>query len=553
MRRGLLILLLVLIAVTLPLELPAVEPSTAVLEQCVERFQSEGTLDLGDAQLAAARLIPLLCERFEFQPAWTDRAMVEQLLDGVRGAASHGLDPNDYHLKAIESRLAGGDWQSTDPVAHTELELLLTDSLARLAFTLHFGKLDPEQLDPVWNLSREWSGADPVGLFEQTLRSGRIRELLEAAPPQYPFYGRLREALARYRMIEAAGGWPAVPDGDALKPGASDPRVPALRTRLEIEGDLAPAQAADPKLYDADVEAAVRRFQERSGLDPDGVLGKRTTAELNVPVSRRIEQLRASLERARWAFRDVEEDLLVVNIAGFKLHLFRDGEEVWGTRVQVGKPYASTPVFMAAMTHLVFNPTWMVPPGILNKEVLPAVRRDPSYLTKQNMSVVRADGSIVDPSTIDWSSRFPYSIRQEPGPGNSLGRVKFMFPNEYFVYLHDTPSKQLFDRAARAFSHGCIRVEDPLRLAELVLEDTEGWDRAAIDRAVESKQTTTVFLNEHLTVMLLYWTAEVTRHGTVLFSPDIYDRDHAVIVGLGHPFEYRPPRGLPDELRLRSP
>jgi murein L,D-transpeptidase YcbB/YkuD len=467
----------------------------------------------------------------------------------VRGSTSHGLDPADYHLQAISSRLAAGDWESADPVARGELELLLTDSLARLAFTLHFGKLDPEQLDPVWNLSREWGGADPVGVFEQALRSGRIRELLEAAPPQYPFYGRLREGLARYRTIEAAGGWPALVGGDALKPGASDPRVPALRQRLEIEGDLAPAQADQPELYDAAVEAAVRRFQERTGLDPDGVLGKRTVAELNVPVGRRIEQLRASLERARWVFRDVQEDLLLVDVAGFKLHLFRDGDEVWVTRVQVGKPYHSTPIFKAAMTHVVLNPTWTVPPGILKNEVLPAVRKDPAYLAAHNMSVVRSDGSIVAPSTVDWSGRFSYSIRQEPGPKNSLGRVKFMFPNEYFVYLHDTPSKSLFDRADRAFSHGCIRVEDPLRLAELVLAGSEGWDRAAIDRTVASGKTQSVFLNEHLTVMLLYWTAEVTRQGTVLFSEDIYDRDPRIIAGLNRPFEYRPPRGLPDELR----
>ena len=547
--RRLLPSMLVLITVAVPFELAAAEPSTAYLEQCVEHLQAEGTLDLGDSQLAASRLIPLLCERFEFRPAWTDRAMVDQLLEGIRSAAGHGLDPDDYHLEAISSRLAAGAWQSADPAARAELDLLLTDSLARLAFTLHFGKLDPEQLDPVWNLSREWNGADPVGLFESTLRSGRIREFLEASPPRYPFYARLREALAKYRAIEAAGGWPTVAEGETLKPGASDPRVPVLRRRLQIEGDLASTQAADPNRYDADVEAAVRRFQERTGLDPDGALGKRTTAELNLPVSHRIDQLRASLERARWVFRDVEEDLLLVDIAGFKLHLFRDGEEIWVTRVQVGKPYTSTPIFKAAMTHLVFNPTWTVPPGILTKEVLPAVRRDPSYLGAHNMSVVRSDGSVVDPSTVDWSGRFPYSIRQEPGPKNSLGRVKFMFPNEYFVYLHDTPSKQLFNRADRAFSHGCIRVEDPLRLAELVLAGTEGWDRAAIDRVVESQQTTTVFLQKHLTVMLLYFTAEVTRLGTVLFSEDIYERDGAVIAGLDHPFEYRPPRGLPDELR----
>lgn len=521
-----------------------------MLRQRVERFNAQGSLGLADARLAASRLIPLLYARLEFQPAWTTTAMVDELLTAVRSADSHGLDPRDYHLAAIEARLGGQGWPPADPAMRADLELLLTDSLARLAFTLHFGKLDPTRLDPVWNLSRSWEGSDPVALIEEALRSKRIWEFLAQAEPQMPAYDRLRDGLARYRAIAEAGGWPEVPSGETLEPGIRDGRVPVLRQRLEIAGDLAPGSAvADPALFDGALEAAVRRFQERHGLDDDGIVGKKTVEELNVPAGRRVDQLRASLERARWVFRDIEDSLLIVDIAGFKLHLFRNGKEIWTTRVQVGKPYSSTPVFKAAMTYLVFNPTWTVPPGIVKNEVVPAIRKDPGYLGRQNMTLLTSRGSVVDPGAIDWNAPFRYTVRQEPGPGNSLGRIKFMFPNEYFVYLHDTPSKRLFDRAERAFSHGCIRVEDPLKLAELVLAETPGWDRPAIERAVDAGKTTTVFLGEPLTVMLLYWTAEVTEHGTVLFSRDIYDRDRAVIEGLNAPFEFSPPRGLPDELR----
>jgi murein L,D-transpeptidase YcbB/YkuD len=203
------------------------------------------------------------------------------------------------------------------------------------------------------------------------------------------------------------------------------------------------------------------------------------------------------------------------------------------------------------MKYLVINPTWTIPPGILRNETLPSVRKDPDYLKKRNMNVITSSGTIVDPSTIDWNQPFRYSIRQEPGPHNALGRIKFIFPNEYFVYLHDTPSKGLFSRTERAFSHGCIRVQDPLLLAELLLHDADGWDRTAIDRTLESEKTTTVFLPEPLTVMLLYWTAEPAPDGSVIFSRDVYGRDAAIIKGLNRPFEFSPPQGLPEELRGR--
>ncbi|MGD8441352.1 MAG: L,D-transpeptidase family protein, partial [Holophagae bacterium] len=293
--------------------------------------------------------------------------------------------------------------------------------------------------------------------------------------------------------------------------------------------------------------AAVRSFQIRHGIDPDGKVGPRTVEELNVPVEARIDQLRASLERMRWVFRDLPEDFIVVDIAGFAAHLFRNREEVWKTRVQVGKPYHATPIFKDEMRYIEFNPTWTIPPGILRNETLPAIRKDPEFLALNDMTVVTSSGAVVDPSTIDWAATatggFPYMIRQEPGPKNALGRVKFMFPNQYMVYLHDTPSKGLFARFERAFSHGCIRTENPLELAELLLAD-QGWDRRRIDEVIESRRTTRVDLFEPITVMLLYWTAEVGEGGTVFFRKDIYNRDAAVIAGLAEPYRF----SLPDDL-----
>lgn len=522
--------------------------SQEVLRQAVERLEVEGAFDFGDTRLAATRLIPVLYERLGFQLAWTRSEMLEELLSAVRGAAGHGLDPRDYHLAAIESRLARGDWESVDPAVRVDLDLLLTDSLARLVFTLHFGKLNPTQLDPEWNLSRTFEGIDAVKLFEDVLRSGEIQQVVDQAAPQGAYYSRLLPALAEYRAIEAAGGWPIVEDGPALELDVVDSRVPTLRRRLVAVGDLDAGPEDSAERYDKTLEAAVIAFQTRHGIDSDGIVGTQTLGELNVPVEHRVDQLRASLERARWVFRDLVDDLLVVDIAGFELHLFRQGAEIWTTPVQVGLPYHSTPIFKSQMTYLVFNPTWTVPPGILRRETLPKVRKDPTYLATENMSVVAASGQLIDPDTLDLDGPFPYTIRQEPGPNNALGRVKFMFPNPYMVYLHDTPSKTLFGKASRAFSHGCIRAQDPLRLAEILLEASPEWDEAAIERTLASNKTTTVLLAEPLTVMLLYWTAEVSEDGTVVFKKDIYNRDAAVIRGLNDPFEFSPPHDLPEDL-----
>jgi len=516
----------------------AAGPATEVLRQRVEAIRADGGLEISSARIAAIRLVPLLYEERGFKLAWTRPGMVEALMSAIAAAPSHGLDPADYHVSTLTSLLSEAAGATDDLNLMVDLDLLLTDALARYAFTLHYGKLDPTHLDPVWNLSRVVGDVDQLRSFQEALDTGAVAAMLEEVAPKSPYYRNLRLALARYRAIADRGGWSEIPDGPTLAAGDRGVRVSALRGRLEATGDVAGFSSADPDLYDETVVEGVTRFQHRHGLDEDGKAGPKTLAALNIPVAARIDQIRANLERDRWVFRDLPNDFIIVNIAGYELTLIRGGAPVWRTRVQVGKKIHETPIFASEMTYLVLNPTWTVPPGILRNETLPAIRKDPGYLAQNNMVVVAADGSLEDPTTIDFNGDFPFMIRQEPGPSNALGRVKFMFPNPYFVYLHDTPSKSLFARSTRAFSHGCIRTENPLDLAELVLAGNASWDRARIDRVVESGVTTTVMLDNPLTVLLLYWTADVQPDGSVEFRDDIYGRDAKIIEGLDDAFEF---------------
>ncbi len=514
-----------------------------VLRERIEWLSSTPNPAVDGAPIAAVLLITKLYERRGYEPAWTDPAMVEELFGQVLASADHGLNPEDFHVLQLGARVNAGA-KANDPAYRTDTEILCLDALVRLAVTLHFGKLDPADLYPSWNFSRRLKTEDPVKTFNDVLNTKEIAAALEDASPDTLFYKWLRQALVQYRGIMAGGGWPTVADGEVLKVGSSGPRVAALRERLTITGDLTAPGPADPAVFDEGLETGVMHFQERHGIDPDGKVGPSSIEELNVPVEARINQIRSTLERVRWVFRDIPGDYLIVDIAGFHAFLVEEGEPIWSTRVQVGKPYHATPVFKDTMTYLDFNPTWTIPPGILRNETLPRIRKDPDYLSRNNMSVVTNAGKIVDPSTIDWAATatkgFPYMIRQEPGPQNALGRVKFMFPNKYMVYLHDTPSKGLFARTERAFSHGCIRTENPFDLATLLLDD-QGWDRARVDQVVASKKNTRVNLDEPITVMLLYWTAQSDAEGTVFFRRDVYDRDAPIIKGLDELYRVDPP------------
>jgi murein L,D-transpeptidase YcbB/YkuD len=520
-----------------------------VLRDRIDWLLSTHEATVEGAPIAAAALIDALYHRRNHEPAWNDPAMVKQLFDQVLRSVDHGLNPEDYHAQELGARLDPGS-RANDPVFRADTEILCTDAVARLAITLHFGKLDPAGLDPAWNFSREIERQDPIAYLNTVLDTKTVSLALDVHGPQVPLYRRFQTGLKEYRSIMAAGGWPTVSPGPVLEIGSKGSRVEELRQRLAVTGDFPGQQTGDPTVFDEGLETAVKHFQMRHGIDADGKAGPRTIEEMNISIETRVNQLRASLERMRWVFRDLPEKYLIVDIAGFHVYLIDNGEEIWEARVQVGKPYHATPVFKDMMRYLDFNPTWTIPPGILRRSTLPAIRKDPSYLQRSNMTVLTTSGQVVDPSTIDWATTtkgFPYMIRQEPGPDNALGRVKFMFPNTYMVYLHDTPSRGLFARSERTFSSGCIRVQNPFELAELLLDD-QGWDRARIDQVVASRKTTRVNLKEPMPVLLLYWTAEVEHDGAVHFRKDVYNRDAAIITGLDEPFRFSLPEGAREVL-----
>jgi murein L,D-transpeptidase YcbB/YkuD len=533
------------------------EPSIQqLLTGRVALIEAGETVTIADSEIASRILLPAIYRAHEYAPLWHNPRSVEQLLAAIRTSELDGLDPSDYNLQTLESLLQ----QRQDGVADNELagdlDLLLTDSLVRLGYHLGFGKVDPDALDPDWNMTRYIEDMDALVRQTDAIDTGNVDALLQSLRPQVPAYARLQAALAEYRELQAHGGWESVAPGETLKRGMSGERVAALRRRLLVTADIS-ADSSDPELFDASLEAGVRNFQVRHGLEDDGIVGKATLAALNVPVEQRIDQIRANLERARWVLHDLPETYILVDIAGFRVTYTRDGKIVWQTRAQVGRPYRKTPVFRANMTYLEVNPTWTVPPTILREDVLPAIKRDPAYLAEKNMQVIDYDGNPVDPESIDWQRytgrNFPYLIRQGPGPENALGRIKFMFPNRHIVYLHDTPSKSLFGKTTRAFSSGCIRIEDPYDLAGLLLEGDPEWDREKVIAEVDSLKTRTISLKQPVNVILFYWTTGFTTDGQVIFKQDIYRRDPAIIRGLNAGFKFRKGAIIKDYLHSGIP
>jgi len=354
-------------------------------------------------------------------------------------------------------------------------------------------------------------------------------------------YQRLETQLQKHRVLAAAGGWPEVPEGATIRPDAEDPRLATLVRRLLVSGDISDADMpVSTSEYNETLQNAVRRFQSRHGLEPDALVGRATLRALNVTIQQRIDQIRVNLERLRWHPDTGSQDLILVNIPAFKAYVIRNGEIVWTTNVIVGDSENKTPVLQSTLKAVVFNPTWTVPHSIASKELLPKIKQDPSFFSRGNYNLFDRSGDPVDPSSVDWSTveqrTFPFTLVQQPGPANQMGQVKFMMPNDYSVCMHDTPAKSLFASATRAFSHGCIRIEEPLGLAEVVLRG-QNWTRQQVDRQIKSQETRSVVLAEALPVHIAYWTAEVDDLGVMHFYEDIYGWDATVLERLDKPFQ----------------
>ncbi len=501
-----------------PVSLPVEQPS-AVIQRLV---QSESGAE-GEA-------VQTFYARRGFEPIWNKKSSKE-LIGLLLDAYQEGFHGDEFGVWEIQGFNNLGDLPSYQ---RAEADVFLSRSFFRYIRYRFVGKARPNKADHSWDNPNEGKVGKLLEIAETAIYSEAIEETIHQYSPSNRLYKKLKTALNRYRTIEQNGGWLTIPLGPILKLGTLDSRVPFLRLRLQATGDLDASKLHDGYRYDTGLAAAVRRFQFRHNIKVDGIAGLETQVEMNRPVSERIDQIRLNLERARWLSSGDEQEMLVINIAGFKVYLVRDDRVIWQTRAQVGTPYRKSPLFKSKMKYVVFNPTWTVPPTILEKDILPKLKAgDLDYLTTRNMRVLDFKGNPVEASSVKWADynakNLPYLLRQDAGVENALGRMKFVFPNDYTIFMHDTPSKGLFDKQKRAFSSGCIRIEHPHELAQLVLGEKKGWSPKRVKQLVNSGETKSIFLPRELNVWLTYWTVDVDDDGQVIFIDDIYGRDQAVL------------------------
>ncbi len=487
------------------------------------------------AESQAASLESLYGDRTR-QALWTDPQRYDALLAALEDLYWDGLNPEVYAL----DRLA--DWRES---AEGE-DLACRDLLASTAYlaALHHlrqGFLDRTELAPLWR--RDEADDNPPHAMSGEAHGRDAREGLanianafDRARPKSAAYRQLRAAYGEWLRQHRHSHWPPVPDGPLLRPGMEDERVSVLRRRLDpqpaadtvTESDL----ARDGNHYGEDLVEAVRAFQASHRLQVDGVVGPETLAALNRSPGFREDQLRINLERMRWLERELSPTLLLVDIAGARATLTRDGQLAWQGRVQVGTARRQTPALKSAVTHLTFNPTWTVPPTIYRQDKLPEIRRDIGYLADNRLRVLDRDGRELNPAAIDWRNPGAVVLRQDPGPGNALGLVAIRFPNPFSVYLHDTPSQRNFASHRRTYSSGCVRVEGARELADQLFAGASRETRDAIAAARESGQTRNIRLPETVPIVMDYWTATADGTGRVEFRPDVYGQDEKLIAAL---------------------
>jgi len=536
LQKTLLVVTAVLLFPAVPASaVPATGEVRAELQHLFEAKPAASILAVAGRAVALHPDVLLFYRQRNFQPAWLgDSGVSEQgrsLVELLRAAGAEGLCGEDYNLNRIDPLLTPSEEilrHSTFAVSWlANLDILLTDAFLRYASDLAEGRIDPNRAFSGWRARPRQIA--PVRLLTYALEKGRVKQVLQGLLPPHPGYFALRAALADYRQRWVGGEWPTIPAGPILRPGTNDPRLPLLRERLQAGGDLKELDRKD-LFYDPATAAALKTFQSRHGLKTDGVLGPDTLAALNVPLAERIRQIELNLERWRWLPKSLGARYLMVNIADFSLTLLSDGQSVLSMPVVVGTPYRKTPVFSGRLRYLEFSPYWYVPPTILREDLLPRIRSNPALLGQRHFEIVAGGGNqVIAPDTIDWAKvdpeTFPGLLRQQPGPWNPLGRIKFMFPNRYAVYLHDTPDRGLFARDVRSFSSGCIRIARPFELASYLLADGDDPQLRTVLAERLPAVPVRVDLAESMPVHILYWTAWVDDEGRVQFRDDVYWRD----------------------------
>ena len=496
----------------------------------IKNFENSNQIKIDGMRIFGNKYISDLYKGVEYRPVWTHSKNTADLLTILEESYYEGLNPDDYHLDFIKNHLELSD--KMEPKVMATLDILMTDAILTYAFHMVQGKVNPSSFDSNWNYHERPMPDDVDFRLLNRLQTKTLNETIDFLRPEMPLYHELQEKFVLLDSMKKVGGeiqqleYP----GNALKPGVKSPAVSALKDHMKNYGYV--FEHPEEDLYDEELEEAVKDFQMITGLETDGICGKGTYKALNIPLAERLDIIRVNMERCRWMNNTLPEKFILVNIADYNLYIFRNNDIEYKCRVVVGKEFNKTPVFSSDIKYVVFNPTWTVPYSIASKEMLPKLKKDSNYLQNRNMTLLRGN-EVINPSTVDFKqysqNNFPYTIRQEPGPNNALGLVKFIFPNNYAVYLHDTPSKSFFERTDRAFSHGCVRVKDPLILAEELLYD-QGYDSEKIKEVIQSKKLKNVYLTEPMPVMIMYWTCYVDdQDGRIRFFRDVYGRDKKVL------------------------
>lgn len=529
--------LILIILWTNAADLPAqTESLSELIRYRIDTLRTLGYFYIGETRIASTTLLPRLYENNQYAPLWTDSDKIDALINVIDTIDAEGLEPEDYHHSEIQGRKAFLDGSDNpNNLIKADLEMLLTDALILLQNHLSCGKVDPQRLNPNWDFNRNINDRSPLAVTHEILSSGNLSAEIDGLKPQHPTYAKLKTALAHYRSIAAMGGWQAMPPGITLKTTMRDDRVIYLRRRLATTGNL-PSEDKEDNRFDDELKKGVIQFQKQHGLTPDGMVGGNTLTALNVPVEKRIDQIRANLERARWCPHSIQDRFVLVDVAGFRLRFYSVGNIIWSSRIQIAAPFHRTPVFRDNIRYIEFNPAWNIPPKVTMENILPEINQSPHYLADHQIKVLDMRGRRLNAASLDWSlypaQNFPYILRQSPGPSNTLGSVKFMFPNPHMIFLHDAPSKNLLTAKKSVFKLGCIQVEKPLKLAELLLDDRREWNQEKFQKIIATQTSKVIYLKKPVPVLLQYWTVAVDNSGIVYFRKDIYDRDGAVIKGL---------------------
>lgn len=520
-----------------PSHAPVLAPATEIDVAIARLLSRNGALVIDGQRLRNLDALRRFYAERGFDPVWTEPSGAVPAAEGLaallHGADQEGLNPLHYHADAMERRVG-----SDQVTVQAELDLLIADAVMEYAADLRAGRLPPRTIAP--ELVAAPPRLDPVEVAKRARDETNLAAFLTGFTPPHPQYAALRDALRRYRAMAAGGGWPAAGPGPVLKPGMQDASVPALRRRLAASGDYAGnARDMSSQVYDAALQAAVKRFQSYSGQTQDGIVGEATRAALNVPAAERVNQITANMERWRWLPDDLGERHVIVNIPGYSLKALDGGKAVLRMPVIVGAVERPTPVFSHRISHLVFNPTWTIPPTVARNDILPKLLRNPSYLKEHDIKLFdswAAGARQIDSRSVNWrdvGSRITrYRMRQDPGPKNSLGRIKYMFPNELDIYLHDTPARNKFAQAERSLSSGCVRVGDPAALTAFLMDGMEDWPVERRTQVLDAGETKTVWLRQSVPVHLTYQTVYFDDAGQIHFLGDIYGHDTAFVTAL---------------------